>query len=164
MSREEGSLGGSSSPRSPSRSGSPQEVRPKKRGAERRGSARREHAGHLPGPRLGLLEHSAPAPSLHLLTPDPCPRAKIAHPSDPYTRRPGIPHCALGLHSVAQPAVAAANIPSAEPQQPPPPPHRCHSGSCASLRIRRLLSLSPESPAHGPRPQPTGHQRGRNEI
>lgn len=154
--------GGFRSPRTPSRSGSPQEVRPKKRGAERRGSARRAHAGHLPRPRLGLREH--PAPSLHPLTPDPCHRAKIAHPSDSYTRRPGIPHRAPGLHSAAQPAAAAANISTAEPQQPPPPPHRCHSGSCASPRIRRPLSLSPASPAHSPTPQPIGHQRGRNEV
>lgn len=164
--RSAGGWGGSNSPRTPSRSGSPQEVRPKKRGAGRRGSARRAQAGHLPRPRLGLREHPAPvpAPSLHPLTPDPCPRARIAHPSDSYTRRPGISQGAPDLHGAALPAAAAANIHTAEPQQPPPPPHRCHSGSCASPRIRRFLSLSPASPAHSPTPQPIGHQRGRNEI
>lgn len=105
------------------------------------------------GPASGV--GSAHPQSQRPLTPDPCPRAKIAQPSDSYTRRPGIPHHAPGLHSAAQPAAAAANIPTAETLQPPPPPHRCHSSSCASPRIRRLLSLSPDRPA--PRPNATAH-------
>lgn len=116
-------------------------------------------AGNLPRHRLGRPERLAPVSALSLrpLTPDPCPRAKIAHSSDSYMHRPGIPHRAPALHSAAQPAAAAANIPTTEPLQPPPPPppHRCHSGSCASPRIRRLLSLSPTRPA--PRPHATAH-------
>lgn len=153
----EGSHGDSSSPRSPPRFGSPQEVKAKRKVQGEVDGQGEKHAGNLPRPRLGRWERPVPvsAPSLRLLTPDPCPRANPAHPSDSYTRCPGIPHRAPDLHSAAQPVAAAANIRTAEPLQPPPPPHRCHSSSCASPCIRRLPTLSPAGPA--PRPHATAY-------
>lgn len=135
--------------------GSPQEAKAKSKVQGEVDVHGEKHAGNLPRPRLGRRERPVSAPSLRPLTPDPCPRAKPAHPSDSYTRRPGIPHRATGSaqrssarsrrgqypdSGAAAAATAASPLPQRQLRQPLHPP----------TPVTQPRKPRPTTPNHGP--------------
>lgn len=132
-----------------------QKVRPNKRGAKRRGSSGREARGPTPKapPRASGAPSPSPTPSLHPLTPDPCPPAKIAHPSDSYTRRPG----SRTVHRVCTAQLSPQLLPPISPQRSLSSRHRRLTAATAAAAPALASADSCHSASQAP---PTALRHG----